>query len=185
MTDTPKNDTGIAHTWVHLTTDVPARGLDAQRKATPEECAALARSIEIPAVERLEVHYHIKPLSGGRYRLEGTLKADIVQSCIVTLDPVRTTIDDRLEVEFRSDAPQEPAGKLGEELIVLEATEYEPLEHNRLDVGRIVVETLAAAMPAYPRSPGAALEQHEAGPAKPGPANPFAVLAGWKPKTDG
>lgn len=184
MPDTALTDTGIAQTWVHLTTDLPPRGLDTQREATPEECALLAQTLEIPAVERLAFRYRIKPLSGGRYRLEGTLKADVVQSCIVTLDPVRSTIEDPIEVEFRSDVAPEPQGKLGEELIVLEATEYEPLEHNRLDVGRIVAESLAAALPAYPRSPGATLEQNEAGPTAPGPANPFSALAGWKPKKD-
>lgn len=181
MTDT---DTDITRTWIHLTTDIPSRGMDAQRTATPEERADLARCLEIPAVERLEVRYQIKPLSGGRYRLDGTLKASVVQSCIVTLDPVPTTLEDRMEVEFRSDPAKEPQGKLGEELIVLEVPEYEPLEHNRLEVGRIVAETLAAALPAYPRATGAALEKNEAGPPEPGPVNPFAALAGWKPKKD-
>ncbi len=184
MHEPEKTDSGIAQTWVDLTTDIPSRGKDVQRKATREECALLARSLDIPTVDRLEVRYHIKPLSGGRYRLEGTLIADVVQSCIVTLDPVRSTIEDQIQVEFRSDAPQEPQGKLGDELIVLEVTEYEPLEHNRLEVGRIIAETLAAALPAYPRAPGAALEKHEAGPTEPGPANPFSALAGWKPKKD-
>ena len=184
MTDPETTDSGIAQTWVHLTTDIPSRGADAQRKATPEECALLAKELDIPSVERLEVRYNIKPLSGGCYRLDGTLKAEVVQTCIVTLDPVRSAIDDRIEVEFRADVTHEPQGKLGEELIVLEVTEYELLEHNRLDVGRIVAETLAAAMPAYPRSPGAALEQNEAGPAEPGPASPFSALAGWKPKKE-
>ena len=181
MTDT---DTDISRTWIHLTTDIPSRGLDAKRAATPEECGELARTLEIPAVERLEIRYNIKPLSGGRYRLGGTLNAAVVQSCIVTLEPVPTIIEDRMEVEFRSDSAKEPQGKLGEELIVLEVPEYEPLEQNRLDVGRIVAETLAAALPAYPRAPGAALEKNEAGPAEPGPVNPFAALASWKPKTD-
>jgi uncharacterized metal-binding protein YceD (DUF177 family) len=184
MTDPVTTDSGIAQTWVHLTTDIPSRGTDVQRKAMPEECALLAKELDIPAVERLEVRYNIKPLSGGRYRLEGTLKADVVQACIVTLDPVRSVVDDRIEVEFRSDVVHEPQGKLGEELIVLEVTEYEPLEHGRVDVGRIVTESLAAALPAYPRSPGAALEQIEAGPPEPGPASPFSALAGWKPKKE-
>jgi hypothetical protein len=188
MTDAEATASDIAQTWVHLTTDIPGRGLDAHRKATPEECAHLARTIDIPAVERLEVRYHIKPLSGrksgGHYRLEGTLKADVVQSCIITLDPVRTAIEDRMEVEFRAETGPEPQGKLGDELIVLEVTEYEPLEHGRLDVGRIITETLAAALPSFPRAPGAALEQHEAGPTQPGPTTPFAALAGWKPKKD-
>lgn len=172
----------IEQSWQHATAEIPARGLDVTRIATPAERALLAASANILGIDRLEVTYCLSPLVGGRYRLTATFRADVSQACVVTLDPVPAAIVDHLDVEFRP--PGELAAEITdeEEQSVLEAEEHEPIEQGRIAVGRIVAETLAAALPAYPRAPGAELEQHEAGPADPGAASPFAALAGWKPK---
>lgn len=180
----PTPITSIAETWVHATSDIPSRGLEMRRAATEAERETLARSLDILALDRLEVDYRIIPRAAGRFVLEGSLLADVVQSCVVTLEPVHTSLEDRIEVEFRPDAEARPASGLGEEMPILDAQDYEVIEHNRLDVGRIVCDSLAAALPAYPRRPGAALEHREAGPADPAPANPFAALADWKPRKE-
>lgn len=170
--------------WSHATNEIPSRGLEQSRRATPEELLALASYLDIPAVERLEVAYRILPITGGRYRLAGSLSANVVQSCIVTLDPVPAPVEDRIDVVFRPavDAKPESGSGPDAELSALEAEEEEPIDHNRLAIGRVVVETLAAALPAYPRAPGAELEQREAGPAGGGTTSPFAALADWKPR---
>ncbi len=179
-----ESDDSSALTWSHTTAEVPPRGIEQERLASTAECAALASELDILGVERLVVRYRIAAQSGGRYHLTGKLEADVVQACVVTLDPVASTVVDSIDVEFRPDAEKLPvtATSAEEEMPILEAAEYEPIDGNRLDLGRVVAETLAAALPAYPRAPGAELETREAGPAEPGPANPFAALAGWKPK---
>lgn len=169
--------------WTHTTAEIPPRGLEVLRQADGDELKLLAAELHILGLERLEVAYAVKPLSGGRYRLSGKITGRAVQACIVTLDPVSTDISDSLTAEFRpeGDFPLETSAAEAE-IGALEAEEYEPIEQHRLAIGRVIVETLASALPAYPRAPGAELEQHEAGPAGGGEANPFAVLADWKPK---
>jgi uncharacterized metal-binding protein YceD (DUF177 family) len=174
---------GIEESWSHAVAEIPGRGLDMRRQASAAERASLASTLEILAVDRLDVVYRIAQLGDGRYRLTGTISADVSQACVVSLEPVPSTLEDRMDVEFRVSLP--PPGDAEEEgeLSALEADEIEPVENGRIAVGRIVLETLAAALPAYPRAPGAELEQHEAGPAEPG-GGPFSALAGWKPKQD-
>jgi len=175
----------IAATWTYATADIPARGIDTTRTATAAEREALAAKLEILGLERLVVRYRITPLANGRFRLSGTVDARVVQACVVTLDPVETTLEEAMDVEFHpSEAPAGSAAPSDEEMSALEAEEHEPIEHGRLEVGRIVTETVGASLPAYPRAPDAALEQHEAGPGDTGSTGPFASLANWKPKPE-
>jgi uncharacterized metal-binding protein YceD (DUF177 family) len=126
------------------------------------------------------VSYRVKPVSGGRYRVEGKLKAQVIQSCVITLDAVPGVVEDTIDAEFWApgDLPETDETEQG----VLDAVEHETIVNQRLLVGRVVFETLAAGLPAYPRSPGAALEVKEAGPQDGGQTSPFAGLANWKPK---
>jgi hypothetical protein len=166
--------------WSHPVTEIPAGGLEVERTASQTQLQAIAAALDLLAVERLAVRYRIEPLPAGRYRLFGELEARIAQACVVTLDPIATDIIDELTVEFRSSAQLPETGN--EEQEILAADEHEPIESDRLGVGRVVFETLAAAVPPYPRAEDAALERHEAGPATTGSSGPFAALAGWKPK---
>jgi len=55
----------------------------------------------------------------------------------------------------------------------------------QIAVGRVVFESLAAAIDPFPRKPGATLDLQQspsADAADDKPANPFAVLANLKPK---
>ena len=175
---------GISQDWYHTTAEIPPSGLAMSREATAEERRLLALQLDILGIDRLLFRYRISPAAGGSYRLDGVITADVVQACIVTLDPVRSTIEDHVDVEFRPDPAHEAAGRLGEELSILEATEFEPIEHNRLAIGRVVAETVTATLPPYPRAPGAELESNEAGPTAPGATSPFAALSDWKPRKD-
>lgn len=176
----------IAKAWSHTTAEIPTKGLDTVRNADAAQRTALAAVLEIPGIERLHVSYRIEPAASGRYRLTGQIRARVVQACVVTLDPVVNEVTDNLQVEFRPAGTKENAqtGNPDAELPILDAEEFEPIEEHRLAVGRVVAEALAATLPRYPRAADAALEQHEAGPAAGPTVNPFAALAGWKPKPE-
>lgn len=171
---------GIEADWVHPVSSIPAQGLALERRASPEQLADLAGEIGILAVESLQASYRLDPLPGGRFRLVGRIAARVSQACVVTLDPVITDIEEAVEVEFWPGA-EIPVPDAAEQTI-LDAPEHEPIEAQRLAVGRVVAQTLAASLPAFPRSPDAELEQSQAGPADGGSASPFAALADWKPK---
>lgn len=166
--------------WSHLTTDVPAKGLEITREATPEERAKCAAELKLQALDKLAVRYRITAIAGHRYRLRGELRAQAVQSCVVTLDPVPARITEPLDAEFRApdDVPEIEETEQG----ALEAVEHEVILNQQLHAGRVVFETLAAALPVFPRAPDASLEQTEASPASGASTSPFSDLAKWKPE---
>jgi len=170
----------IEHEWVHSLAEIPEAGLETRRSATAAAREKLASDLDLISCDRLDAHYAVSRLSQGRYLLQGTLEADITQTCVVTLDPVETHIVEPFEVEFRPES-QGTAGVA--EFDALETRDIEPLEGETIPVGRIVYEQLASAIPAYPRKEGAtfeppASEAHETKAA----SNPFAVLKNLKRK---
>ncbi len=174
--------TDIEAGWKHHTPDIPAKGLDVERVADAGQLVEAAKYLDIPGVERLRVSYAITPQAGGRYLFKGTMRAVVIQACGITLEPVRTQLREEMEAEFR------PAGDMPasveHEQQALEAMEHEPIENQTMVVGRIVLETLLAALPRFPRVADATLEQTEAGPGEAASGGAFAGLAAWKPKSE-
>jgi uncharacterized metal-binding protein YceD (DUF177 family) len=149
---------------------------------TPEECTALARLLDARAVRKLRFHGVLRPSAGG-WALDAKLGATVVQTCVVTLEPVTT----RLDLAVRRLFVRSPGPKAIEiTLEPLDDDETEPLG-DRIDLGRVAVESIALNLPAYPRAEGA--ELGEAVFAAPGQqplrdaeVKPFASLAALKDK---
>lgn len=160
--------------WSHDVAEVTGAGFSEERTATAAELQAVAAALDLMACERLSARYRIRAIAGGGYRLSGTLTADVVQACVVTLEPVPAHLEVPFDVEYWPDGEGDEAAAGSEEISALSAAEIEPLENGRVDAGRIVYEQLAAGLDPYPRKAGAEfVEPQSAGEAA---ANPFAVL---------
>ena len=165
--------------WSHTTADVARRGHAVEREATPEERRRLASALSVPEIKRLIVRYRLTALGGDRFSLSGDMTADIVQACVVTLEPVAATLKLPLEAEFRADGDARPVPvSEGDEAEVLALPDYEPIEGGQLMVGRVVAEVLAAGLDPYPRQPGAEFNWSDEAGAR--AISPFAALAKLK-----
>ncbi len=169
--------------WTLAVDAVPDRGIPVVVVATDAERASVAKALSLLSLAQLKFAGRAVHLAGGRYRLTGQITAELEQACVITLDPVPARIDCALDVEFRPDAMATPLAEVDVELD--EASEIEPIVKGRLETGRVVYETLAAALEPYPRKPGEAIDEMLAAPkgADTAKANPFAVLAKLKPKS--
>jgi hypothetical protein len=140
-------------------------------KATPAERDALAERFNLLALDRLEAEVRLERLAGGLLRLSAALRADVVQACVVTLEPVRDLIDEPFTVLYRAGADA------GETAVVLSgaAELIEPLPGDTLDIGEAVAQQLSLALDPYPRAPGAIAAAPDERR-----VSPFATLARWK-----
>jgi uncharacterized metal-binding protein YceD (DUF177 family) len=169
-------------TWTHETDGIADCGLEVERAATPEERAALAKALDLVACERLETRYTIQPMANGQYLATGTVEAAVVQSCVVTLEPVSSRIVEQFEVDFW---PPEKLPEPGSgEVDVLAAPDREPIADGTIPIGRIIYEHVATGLDPYPRKEGAEfrwpnLETRSDDERR---DSPFAVLAKLKPK---
>jgi uncharacterized metal-binding protein YceD (DUF177 family) len=113
---------------------------------------ALAADLGLSGLRKLRFAGRIAAQGTRDWRLSGRLGATVVQTCVVTLDPVTTRIDtdvQRLFVAGLTD-PQ------GDEAEMPEDDEIEALGA-WIDPGAVMAEALALALPLYPRAKGAAL----------------------------
>lgn len=142
----------------------------------PAEAEALAGLLGAQAVRKLRFAGRLTPVSGGGWSLDADLGATVVQTCVVSLEPVTSRIDERVHRAF---VPSEVSGA---EIVVSpdEDDEVEPLR-DRIDLGRVATEALALALPAYPRKEGASLATDEDDVDADRP-KPFAALAALREK---
>jgi uncharacterized metal-binding protein YceD (DUF177 family) len=150
---------------------LPSGGAVYDLAATPAERAALAERFDLLALDRLEAEVRLERLAGGLLRLSAALEADVVQACVVTLEPVRDRIDEPFTVLYRAGA------EAGETAVVLNGTSelVEPLPSDILDIGEAVAQQLSLALAPYPRAAGAVAAAPEEGR-----VSPFAALVNWK-----
>lgn len=139
---------------------------------TVDEAAALTRLLGARTVRKMRLAGTLERLPRGGWRLDATLGATVVQTCVVTLDPVTTRIDQPLHRLF---LPRSTPVPVDLEIPPDEDDEVEPLG-DTIDLGLVATEALALALPPYPRVPGATFEvAADAGPDEAAP-KPFAAL---------
>lgn len=158
-------------------------------EANQQECEALAKRFELVSIDSLTAELTITKASNGEVTLRGPMHADIVQSCVTTLEPVTETVEDSVEVLFsphvsEDDLPSNPEDleDLSEEDLMALLDQPEPLVDGMIDAGEVVSQFLAVAMNPYPRKddaelPASVKSEEEAEEERP---NPFAQLAGLK-----
>lgn len=156
----------------------------AQRKPTrfdltPDEaaCAAIAATLGLIALPHVRLKGELRPVGRHDFALEAELVADVIQPCVVTLQPVPAHLSEMVRRRYVADW-QEP---VGEETEMPEDDTTEPLGET-IDAGAVMVEALSLALPLYPRAEGAAFDGAIAAEAGAAPLTdeklrPFAGLA--------
>ena len=117
-----------------------------------EDRTAIAAELGLLKLPELTFTGELRPVGRGDWHLTGQLSARVVQACVVTLAPVTTGITEDVTRRYLAELP-EPEG---DEVEMPEDDTIEPLPAI-IDVGQVMVESLALALPLYPRAPDAEL----------------------------
>jgi uncharacterized metal-binding protein YceD (DUF177 family) len=118
-------------------------------EATPGECRAVARRLELVALAALSFAGRLdKGPRDGVLIVRGTVLAEATQRCVVTLEPVPARLEVPVERYFVADD-----GKVEAEIVVSpDDEEPAPLAGELLDLGEIAVEELSLALVPYPHA---------------------------------
>ncbi len=149
---------------------------------TDAERAALARLLGARSVRKLRFAGTLAAAARGAFTLGARLEATVIQTCVVSLEPVTSRVEQDVTRRFE---PQ--AGRVEAEVTLSphDDDEIEPLG-DRIDLGLVAIEALALALPAYPRRDGATLARTSPGdPEADREARPFAALAALRDKLGG
>jgi uncharacterized metal-binding protein YceD (DUF177 family) len=157
---------------------LPDRGTEIKVEASEAERAALAADLNLPAIRSLTASLRVTGTPRG-VKVIGRVRAEIVQTCVVTLEPFESVLDEEVNVAFTE--PRPPRQRTSEEEQEADLDAPDELVDGRVDLGAITAEFLALGLDPYPKKPGAALSE-ETLPDDPAAASPFAVLSGLRPK---
>ncbi|MBC6439476.1 MAG: DUF177 domain-containing protein [Rhodospirillales bacterium] len=147
--------------------------------AEAEERDVLAVRFDLAALPSLKADVTI--VRSGRQVVAGAvMHADVVQTCVVSLDLIEIAVDERFEVVFDPDV--RPTGEFDETIdFNLGADEPpEPLVNDAIDLGEMVAEHFGLALAPYPRKPGAEIDPRYTSDEVEERKSPFAVLKGLK-----
>lgn len=154
------------------------------RQPTPFELApdadaraSIAAELGLNALSALRFKGEIRPVQSDAWEISGRLSAKVVQPCVVTLAPVKTSLNEEIHRLYspHATAPEADEVEMGDD-------EVEPLG-NVIDVEAVMVEALSLALPLYPRAPGVAFDAPE-GEHEEETRKPFAGLADLLRKDD-
>lgn len=156
-------------------------------EATESERRKLALRLELESIDRLTATVRLRAVRGGQMiRVSGRLEADVVQTCVVSLDPVPAHVEEEFEALFAPESLiDDPGAEIDIDLNESDEDAPEPMVGNRIDIGELTAQHLSLGLDPYPRAQSAAFEgygeapEEEAAAAEPEEAekpNPFAVL---------
>ena len=143
---------------------------------SPKVRSAEASRLGLLAINFLRIDGAISLMGDGTsFCLHVHFLADVLQSCVVTLEPVRSELDESFELCYAPD--KRGFSGLGSGFFdPLKEDGPEPLINGKIDIGGVVMEHLVLALEAYPRKPGVKFNFKENYKDKESKYNPFADL---------
>lgn len=138
---------------------LPQKGMPVEVSAGEKERAALAAAYGLVAVKHYRAELLVSLWKRKGVKVCGAVEADIVQQCVVTLDPIENHVAETVEAVFLPEDSK--LGRLGFDgggEIVLDAEgpdSPETFSGDTIDVGALAEEFFGLAIDPYPRKTGA------------------------------
>ena len=156
---------------------VPRGGQNMTIEASPAEREALASLYKLPTVAALTAALRLDRAGRHGVRVSGAVHGELTQTCVVSLEPFATTVDEDIDVRFaarpEADSLRGPKGET-ETFSTSDEDEPDPIIEGKIDVGALAAEFFALGLDPYPRKPGV---EFVAPAESPPPDSPFAALA--------
>ena len=152
-----------------------AQGRTVRLEADEVARAAIAKRLDLVALDRFVVTAEVRAVAGGM-AAKGEIEAAVVQGCAATALPVPAKLTEPFDLRFLTGA--EPVVDPDEEIEISDGDcDILPLEDDRVDIGEAAVQTLSLALDPFPRHPDADRILAEKGVLREEQAGPFAALA--------
>jgi uncharacterized metal-binding protein YceD (DUF177 family) len=158
--------------------EIPSSGRRYQMNPGPEERRLLAETLGVLDLPELSAELEVRPVGEEVYAVRGQLAAKVVQTDVVTLDPVAQDVAEEIDLVL---SPAE--GMRSAETAPEEAEAGDVYRNGRIDLGAIVTEHLAVGLDPYPRAPGVEFMDRLETDSEP-QSSPFAILEKLRPREE-
>lgn len=147
--------------------------------------AGVARMAGLRDLPRLEANFEVTRHGAGGLHVVGRVSATVGQTCVVTLEPLASEVEEEVDLVFMpQSADERPAGETRTADCAQDVNwdESEPLIGGVVDLGALATEFVILGLDPYPRKPGAIFEPRRDTRPQGGA---FAALASWTKARDG
>jgi uncharacterized metal-binding protein YceD (DUF177 family) len=145
--------------------------------ASAAECEALARRFDLRGLSEFKARISLRRVTGGpALRVQGDFEAEVVQTCVVSLQDVHAHVQGHFDTFFS----EETAAPAAEIALDDDETSPEIITNGVIDMGEIVAQYLSLELDPYPRAPGVSLAAQLAEIGAEVKNSPFRVLEGLK-----
>ncbi len=165
-------------------TRLPAAGRKIRIEAGEDECRWLSREHGLMDIKRFVAELQVLPWRRDGARVTGTVEADIVQECVVTLGPVENRISESVDATYRPAPSSKTQREKHEPEIIIDygsPDAPEMIEAGSLDLAALAIEHFSLGIDLYPRVPGhradLQTDENDATTNDDKPVSPFAALA--------
>ncbi len=163
--------------------DIPEIGLHMAIEAPAATRAAVAELADLRELPRLSAVFDLTR-EGAMVHVRGQVSARVGQTCVVTLEPIESAVEEAVDLEF---APAAAGGTEAEPKAARKRARGddeppEPLVDGTLDLGALATEFLILGIDPYPRKAGAQFAPPKAEDAG---EHPFAALEALKKRLGG
>jgi hypothetical protein len=150
--------------------EIPEGGQHFELEADEAARAAVAQVAGVVGLPRLQASFDLTRQGSHALRVLGTVSATVEQTCVVTLEPMQTEVEEAIDLLFTTGDPAQHHESDDEE-------PPEPLQDGIVDLAALATEFLLLGTNPHPRKPDAVF----APPAMGEPAGEaFAALAALK-----
>jgi uncharacterized metal-binding protein YceD (DUF177 family) len=160
---------------------LPANGDVRRFEADGDARKRIADAYDLAGIERFVIDVRLTPDGKGGVTAVGAVDADIIYTCVVSLDPFPARIREPFDMRFVAPRLRQAKDKIAE--IDFSADDEDPpeeIENGLIDPAALALEFFGLALDPYPRKPGVAFEEPEP---EEKPVSPFAALAKLKDKS--
>jgi uncharacterized metal-binding protein YceD (DUF177 family) len=161
--------------------DIPDGGLHLAIEAPAATRVAVAELAEVRDLPRFSAVFDLTRQGGGVH-VSGQVSARVGQTCVVTLEPIESAVEEAVDLTFAPASGTQSEPKSARKRSHGGDEPPEPLLNGRIDLGALATEFLILGIDPYPRKPGA-----QFAPLKPDDAGeqPFAALQTLKKNLGG
>lgn len=152
---------------------IPLGGIEERIVASPLERKALAARFGVEDIPSFEAFLNVDRAENGMLAVTGVVRAKVVQSCVVTLEPVSSTLEDVVDALF---APGSPRAQDSETILWNDLDPPEPIRGGVIDLGELAAQHFGIALDPYPRKEGAVFRCAQAQQKDEKPVTPLTLL---------
>jgi hypothetical protein len=161
--------------------DIPDSGLHLEIEAPAETRAAVAEVAGLRELPSLSAVFDLDR-QGAVVQVHGQVNARVGQTCVVTLEPLESTLEEPIDVRFAPAVGEDTAVRVGGKHKGGKDEPPEPLIDGKLDLGALATEFLMLGIDPYPRKAGAKFAPPKVEEVA---EHPFAALAALKKRGSG